>query len=205
MKYAEYLERTSFSKEEILAIAYGRLVEDPPHDPGKLPRPPMLMFDRVTELVRAGNKGRIVAEQEIQLDAWYFHCHFDGDPVQPGCLGVDAVWQLLGLFMSASGCAGTGRALGCKEIEFAGQIRPHDRLVRYELDVRRLTRLKEQGAALAIADATVAVDGQIIYTISQAKVGTFQGIAYADYPKRSARSTGGLMTSNTTTKREDRE
>lgn len=193
MKYAEYLERATFSKPELLAIAHGTLLEDPPHDPGRLPRPPMLMFDRVVELVRAGSKGRIVAEQDVHLDAWYFQCHFGGDPVQPGCLGVDAVWQLLGLFMSASGCAGTGRALGCKEIEFVGQIRPHDRVVRYELEVRRLARLKDQGAALAIADATVAVDGQVIYTITQAKVGTFLGITYPDYPSPSANSRGGLL------------
>jgi 3-hydroxyacyl-[acyl-carrier protein] dehydratase / trans-2-decenoyl-[acyl-carrier protein] isomerase len=193
VKYAEYVERTSFSKAELLALAHGTLLEDPPSELAKLPRPPMLMFDRVLELVRAGSKGRIVAEQDVLLDAWYFQCHFGGDPVQPGCLGVDAVWQLLGLFMSASGCPGTGRALGCKGVEFLGQIRPHDRVVRYELDVLRLARLKEQGAALAIADATVAVDGQVIYTIAQAKVGTFMGITYPDYPRPSVNSRGGLM------------
>jgi 3-hydroxyacyl-[acyl-carrier protein] dehydratase/trans-2-decenoyl-[acyl-carrier protein] isomerase len=193
MRYAEYRERTQFAKAEILAIAHGRLVEDPPHDIGKLPTPPMLMFDRVIDIQRAGNRGRIVAEQDVLIDAWYFQCHFVGDPVQPGCLGVDAVWQLLGLFMSVSGSEGTGRALGCKEIEFSGQIRPHDRVVTYDLDVRRLTRLKEVGAWLAIADATVAVDGEVIYRIEQAKVGTFTGITYADYPLPSERSRGGLM------------
>jgi len=121
MKYAEYLERTWFTRPEILAITRGRLIEDPPFDTGKLPAPPMLMFDRVVELRRDGNRGRIVAEQDIDLAAWFFQCHFVDDPVQPGCLGVDAVWQLLGLFMSASGCEGTGRALGCKEVEFSGQ------------------------------------------------------------------------------------
>jgi 3-hydroxyacyl-[acyl-carrier protein] dehydratase/trans-2-decenoyl-[acyl-carrier protein] isomerase len=113
--------------------------------------------------------------------------------VQPGCLGVDAVWQLLGLYLSLGGSEGSGRALGCKEIEFSGQIRPHDRLVTYALDVKRVTRFKESGAALALADATVAVDGETIYTITQAKVGTFRDIAYRDYPAPSARGRGGIM------------
>jgi len=193
MKYAEYLERTWFTRPEILAITRGRLIEDPPFDTGKLPAPPMLMFDRVVELRRDGNRGRIVAEQDIDLAAWFFQCHFVDDPVQPGCLGVDAVWQLLGLFMSASGCEGTGRALGCKEVEFSGQIRPHDKVVTYRLDVLRLARLKESRAALAIADATVAVDGETIYSVKQAKVGTFVGISYADYPLMSRHARGGLM------------
>lgn len=192
MRYAEYIERGSFDKAELLAHAHGNLVEDARVE-SRLPAPPMLMFDRVTRIERAGNRGRIVAEQDIHLDAWYFQCHFRGDPVQPGCLGVDAVWQLLGFFMSASGCPGSGRALGCKEVEFLGQIRPHDKLVTYTLDVRRVTRFKEAGAAVAIADATVDVDGAVIYTIAQAKVGIFTGIAYEDYPAPSARSRGGLM------------
>jgi len=191
MKYADYIERTQFNKEELLAVSYGRLVEDPPYDIGRLPTPPLLMFDRVIEIERAGSRGRIVAEQDINLDAWYFQCHFHGDPVQPGCLGVDAVWQLLGFFLSVSGCRGTGRALGCKEIEFLGQIRPHDKLVRYQIDVRRLARLKR--AALAIGDATVEVDGQLVYRIPGLKVGIFVGIAYEDYPFASPKSRGGVI------------
>jgi 3-hydroxyacyl-[acyl-carrier protein] dehydratase / trans-2-decenoyl-[acyl-carrier protein] isomerase len=193
MKYADYLERTTFARDEILAIAHGTLVEDFPGEMGKLPTPPLLMFDRVVAIERAGNRGRIVAELDVRLDAWYFQCHFKGDPVQPGCLGVDGVWQLLGLYLSVCGCPGTGRALGCKEIEFAGQIRPFDEVVRYDVTVRRLTRLKETGAALVIADATVAVDGEVIYTIAGAKVGTFLGITYGDYPNRSRRARGGIM------------
>jgi 3-hydroxyacyl-[acyl-carrier protein] dehydratase / trans-2-decenoyl-[acyl-carrier protein] isomerase len=193
MKYAEYLERTAFSKAELLAFASGVLVDDPPPELSRLPLPPLLMFDRVVALERAGNRGRVVAEQDVALDAWYFQCHFRGDPVQPGCLGVDAVWQLLGFFMAASGCPGTGRALGCKEVEFFGQIRPHDRVVTYTLDVRRLTRMKDAGAALALADATVAVDGEVIYTVQQAKVGTFLGIKYSDYPLPGQNSRGGVM------------
>src|SRR5262249_16661979 len=193
VKYAEYLERRTFGRDEILAIAHGTLVEDPPpaFEMGKLPTPPMLMFDRVVELEKVGSRGRIVGEQDIRPDAWYFQCHFKGDPVQAGCLGVDAVWQLLGLYISVCGCPGTGRALGCKDIEFAGQIRPYDSVVRYEVNIRKLARLKE--SALAIADATVAVDDQVIYTLSGIRVGTFLGITYTDYPNRSRNSRGGLM------------
>jgi 3-hydroxyacyl-[acyl-carrier protein] dehydratase/trans-2-decenoyl-[acyl-carrier protein] isomerase len=151
------------------------------------------MFDRVTELTRAGGRGRIVAEQDVRLDAWYFQCHFVGDPVQPGCLGVDAVWQLLGFFMCSSGSPGVGRALGCKEVEFFGQIRPHNRLVTYALEVRRHTQLKDAGAAMAIADATVSVDGEAIYTVAGAKVGCFRGIRYADYPFPGENAVGGPL------------
>ncbi|MEW5849949.1 MAG: bifunctional 3-hydroxydecanoyl-ACP dehydratase/trans-2-decenoyl-ACP isomerase [Myxococcota bacterium] len=193
MKYSEYLQRTHFSQEEILAIAHGNLVDDPPAHMGKLPTPPMLMFDRVLNVERAGNRGRMTAELDVRLDAWYFQCHFKGDPVQPGCLGVDAVWQLMGLYLSICDCPGTGRALGCREVEFSGQIRPHDKVVRYELDVRRLTRLPQNGSALAVADATVAVDGDVIYAVTGARVGTFLDIDYRDYPRRSERSRGGIM------------
>jgi 3-hydroxyacyl-[acyl-carrier protein] dehydratase/trans-2-decenoyl-[acyl-carrier protein] isomerase len=145
------------------------------------------------ELDRQGARGRIVGEQDIHFDDWFFQCHFRGDPVQPGCLGVDAVWQLVGLYCSAAGAPGSGRALGCKEVEFAGQIRPFDQVVRYEVDIRRFSLLKESGSAVAIGTAKVLVDGELIYTIKDAKVGLFRGIAYADYPARSAKSKGGIM------------
>jgi 3-hydroxyacyl-[acyl-carrier protein] dehydratase/trans-2-decenoyl-[acyl-carrier protein] isomerase len=113
--------------------------------------------------------------------------------VQPGCLGVDAVWQLVGLYCAASGAAGSGRALGCKEVEFSGQIRPHDKVVRYEVDIRRFSLLKDSGSAVAIGTAKVFVDDELIYLIKDAKVGMFLGIAYTDYPARSERSRGGIM------------
>jgi 3-hydroxyacyl-[acyl-carrier protein] dehydratase/trans-2-decenoyl-[acyl-carrier protein] isomerase len=193
VKYTEYVQRTSFDKNELLALAYGTLVSDAPPEMSRLPAPPLLMFDRVIELTRAGHRGRIVAEQDVQLDAWYFQAHFRGDPVQPGCLGLDTVWQLLGLYLSACDCLGAGRALGVNEVEFFGQIRPHDQIVRYEVDVRRMVRFKEQGAAIAIADATVAVDGQVIYTVVGARTGIFPGIKYADYPFPSRNARGGCM------------
>jgi 3-hydroxyacyl-[acyl-carrier protein] dehydratase/trans-2-decenoyl-[acyl-carrier protein] isomerase len=131
MKYAEFLERTQFSKSELLASAQGTLVGDPPADGvPQLPAPPFLMFDRVVEVERRGAQGLIVAEQDVALDAWYFQCHFRGDPVQPGCLGVDAIWQLIGFYAALRGARGAGRALGSKEIEFSGQIRPHNKVVR---------------------------------------------------------------------------
>jgi 3-hydroxyacyl-[acyl-carrier protein] dehydratase/trans-2-decenoyl-[acyl-carrier protein] isomerase len=193
MLYARFLEKTSFSKEELIGLSQGNLVEDPPAEFVRLPAPPMLMLDRVVELQRNGPRGRIVAEQDVGLTDWFFHCHFRGDPVQPGCLGVDAIWQMIGLYCAAAGGKGSGRALGCKEVEFAGQIRPHNKVVRYEVDIRRFTLLKESGSSVAIGTGRVLVDGEPIYTIKDAKVGLFFGIAYPDYPARSANSVGGIM------------
>jgi 3-hydroxyacyl-[acyl-carrier protein] dehydratase/trans-2-decenoyl-[acyl-carrier protein] isomerase len=192
MRYAEFLERDRFSREEIFALSQGNLVADPPAEFVRLPAPPMLMIDRVVSLERSGARGRIVGEQDIHLTDWFFQCHFRGDPVQPGCLGVDAVWQLIGLYCAAAGAAGSGRALGCKEVEFSGQIRPYNKVVRYEVDIRRFSLLPESGAAVAIGTARVLVDGEPIYVVRDAKVGTFRGIAYADYPARSANSIGGI-------------
>lgn len=193
MKYAEFVQKTSLSQQELLAFAWGTLVEDPPQEFSRLPTPPMLMLDRVIAIEHDGPRGLIVAERDVRLDDWFFQCHFRSDPVQPGCLGVDAIWQLLGLYCTLRGAHGTGRALGCKEVEFAGQIRPHDRLVRYEVEIRRYTDLKESGTAVAIGTGRVLVDGEHIYTIKDAKVGLFLGIDYADYPNRSERSVGGVM------------
>ena len=190
MRYAEFLERTTFSKEELLGLSQGNLIPDAPADFMRLPAPPMLMIDRVVELTRSGARGRIVGEQDIHLTDWFFHCHFRGDPVQPGCLGVDAVWQLIGLYVGAAGAPGSGRALGCKEVEFAGQIRPYNRVVRYEVDIRRFSKLEASGSAVAIGTAKVLVDGEHIYTVKDAKVGLFLGIGYPDYPNRSANAVG---------------
>ena len=191
--YEEFVRRSGFSKDELLALSQGNLVKDPPREFIRLPAPPMLMVDRVVELTRNGPRGRIVGEQDIHVDDWFFHCHFRGDPVQPGCLGVDAVWQLVGLYCAAMGAPGSGRALGCKEVEFFGQIRPYDKVVRYEVDIRRFSQLKESGSAVAIGTARVLVDGEPIYVVKDAKVGMFLGIAYGDYPERSERSKGGVM------------
>jgi 3-hydroxyacyl-[acyl-carrier protein] dehydratase/trans-2-decenoyl-[acyl-carrier protein] isomerase len=194
VKYAEFRERASFDSAELLAFAHGRLIEDPPDSfAARLPLPPMLMLDRILEITRRGSRGRIVAEREVRLDDWFFQCHFAGDPVQPGCLGLDAVWQLLGFFCVWCGGPGTGRALGCGEVEFFGQIRPHDGCVRYEVDVKRYTELERAGASMVIGDATLFVDDEPIYRIEKARVGTFQGIAYPEYPAPGPNAKGGRM------------
>ena len=194
MTYAEYLQRTRFSKEELLACAHGTLVEDPPADGiATLPAPPMLMMDRIVEISHNGAQGRIVAEFDVAIDAWFFQCHFRSDPVQPGCLGVDAVWQLIGFYAGVRGAKGAGRALGSKEIEFSGQIRPYNKLVRYDVTIRRYSELPDSGAAIAIGTGDVSVDGESIYLIKDAKVGIFKGIRYPDYPLPSPNSIGGQM------------
>jgi 3-hydroxyacyl-[acyl-carrier protein] dehydratase/trans-2-decenoyl-[acyl-carrier protein] isomerase len=193
INHAEFVGRESFERDELIALSQGRLVSDPPEEFVRLPAPPMLMLDRVVEIKQLGTRGRIVGEQDIDLGAWFFLCHFAGDPVQPGCLGLDAVWQLLGLYCAVAGAAGSGRALGCGEVSFFGQIRPHNRCVRYEVDVRRFSSLPTSGSAVAIGDADIFVDGERIYRIAAAKVGTFKGIAYPDYPLLSENARGGVL------------
>ncbi|HVH19673.1 MAG TPA: bifunctional 3-hydroxydecanoyl-ACP dehydratase/trans-2-decenoyl-ACP isomerase [Myxococcota bacterium] len=196
MKYAEFQARDHFAQDELLAFAHGRAIDDPPAGFGaRLPMPPMLMLDRITEIRRDGSRGRVVGERDVRLDDWFFQCHFLGDPVQPGCLGVDGVWQLLGFFCAWAGGLGAGRALGCGEVDFSGQIRPRDGCVRTEVDVRRFTQLEKAGAAMVIGDATLSVNGEAIYRVERARVGTFQGIAYPDYPAASPNSRGGSMRS----------
>ncbi len=183
MNYQEFLKKTAYSQVELLGLAHGTLQDESfPKDLGRPPLPPMLMIDRILEFSREPTARRIIAEQDIRLDAWFFQCHFLGDPVQPGCLGLDAVWQLLGLYCVASGALGSGRALGCKDINFFGQIRPHNRVVRYEIDIRKYQCLPSTGTAFIIGSAKVLVDGEHIYDIRDAKVGTFPGIRYENYP-----------------------
>lgn len=191
MTYADFLRAQMLSKPELLAWGKQSLVSDPPGTIPSLPLPPMLMFDRITAIEHNGRRGLIVAEQDIHLDAWYFLCHFGNDPVQPGCLGVDAIWQLLGMYCALRGALGAGRALGCKEVDFFGQIRPHDGVVTYRVEVRRYSQM--QGGAVVIGDGSVSVDGEAIYTVRDAKVGIYPGIQYADYPAPSANSKGGVL------------
>jgi 3-hydroxyacyl-[acyl-carrier protein] dehydratase/trans-2-decenoyl-[acyl-carrier protein] isomerase len=194
LSYDEFKARSRFEKGELIAFANGTLVSDAPADfVARLPVPPMLMLDRVVEITAEKNRGRIVAERDVNLDDWFFQCHFVSDPVQPGCLGLDGVWQLLGFYCNWRGGLGSGRALGCGDVDFFGQIRPHDTLVRYEVDVRRYTEIKHAEASMVIGDARVIVDGEEIYKISRARVGLFRGIAYPDYPLESENSRGGRM------------
>lgn len=162
--------KSSYSREELIRCGKGQLFE-PGH--AQLPLPNMLMFDRITQISSDGGahgKGEIVAELDINPDLWFFGCHFEGDPVMPGCLGLDALWQLVGFFITWSGHPGKGRALGVGEVKFTGQILPENKRVTYRVTVNRLltSRLK-----LAVADGEVSVDGKVIYTASNLKVGLF--------------------------------
>lgn len=193
VKYIDFLNLQSMTKTQLLAHAQSNLVDDPPMDFEVLPTPPMLMLDRITEVFHAGNTGRIVAEQHVAVDAWYFYCHFRRDPIQPGCLGIDAVWQLLGLYMTLRGALGSGRALGCKIVDFFGQIRPYTKVVRYEVEVERYLESKETRTAVIVGAAKVFADDQHVYTIGRATAGTFMNIRYCDFPHASANSFGGRI------------
>ena len=194
MNYQEFMARDHFNFVEILGMAYGTTISDPPeHFDARLPAPPFLMMDKVLKIESDGRKGTIIAEQDIRMDAWYFQCHMPGDPVQPGCLCVDAVWQLLGFYCLWRGALGSGRALGCGEISFNGQIRPYNKSVRYEIGIRRYSELKDSGSAVVIGDGKIFVDDELIAIVQQAKTGIFKNIAYKDYPIRSKNSIGGIM------------
>jgi 3-hydroxyacyl-[acyl-carrier protein] dehydratase/trans-2-decenoyl-[acyl-carrier protein] isomerase len=171
--------KSSYSRKELLECGYSGF-----KGPGtaQLPVPPMLMFDRVTHIASEGGtygKGKLVAELDIRPDLWFFECHFPGDPVMPGCLGLDALWQLVGFFLTWSGLPGKGRALGAKDVRFAGMVLPEDSLVRYELDVKRVMR---GSVLLGVADGVVFADERRIYEASDLKVGLFS----ADQLKRGA-------------------
>jgi len=197
MKYSEFRECHQFNLAEIISFSYGTLVDDPPRDfDARLPAPPFLMIDRVLSFQNNGKQGSIVAEQDIRLDAWYFQCHMPGDPVQPGCLCLDAIWQLLGFYCVWRGALGAGRALGCEEVSFNGQIRPYNKCVRYEIEVRRFTQLKESGASIAVGNGNVSVDGELIAHVQNARTGIFKQIVYPDYPRQSVHSIGGIMRSD---------
>ena len=163
-------QQSSYSYEEIIAHGNGEL---PDQDISRLPLPPMLMFDRIVEITADGGdhgKGKIVAELDVNPDLWFFDCHFKGDPVMPGCLGLDAVWQLVGFFLSWSGGPGKGRALGVGEVKFTGQVEPDAKLVRYEVDMKRVISRR---LYMGIGDAKVYLDGEVIYTMTDLKVGLF--------------------------------
>jgi 3-hydroxyacyl-[acyl-carrier protein] dehydratase/trans-2-decenoyl-[acyl-carrier protein] isomerase len=194
MTYQDFLTQEHFNQEELIAFAYGILVDDPPADfDARLPAPPFLMIDRVLSFVSDGKRGSIIAEQDVRMDAWYFQCHMPGDPVHPGCLCVDAIWQLLGFYGVWRGALGAGRALGCGEVSFNGQIRPYNCSIRYEIAIKRFAHLNLSGATIIIGDGNVFVDDALVVQISEARTGVFKGIVYPDYPKRSRNAVGGLM------------
>ena len=139
----------------------------------KLPLPPMLMFDRISHIddhTGEYGKGRIVADLDITRDLWFFECHFRGDPVMPGCLGLDAMWQLVGFWLGWSGSPGRGRALGVGEVKFTGQVTPDVKHVRYEIDLKRVIR---RSLTLGIADGRMFADDELIYQAKDLRVGLF--------------------------------
>ncbi|MDA3868850.1 MAG: 3-hydroxyacyl-[acyl-carrier-protein] dehydratase FabA [Gammaproteobacteria bacterium] len=163
-------QQNSYTYDELLKCSEGELF-----GPGnaQLPAPNMLMFDRITNVAADGgdnNKGEIEAELDITPDLWFFDCHFKGDPVMPGCLGLDAMWQLVGFYLGWSGHPGRGRALGVGEVKFTGQVLPTAKKVVYQIDIKRII---SRGLTLGIADGTMSVDGRIIYTAKNLRVGLF--------------------------------
>jgi 3-hydroxyacyl-[acyl-carrier protein] dehydratase/trans-2-decenoyl-[acyl-carrier protein] isomerase len=161
---------SSFSREELLECGHGKLFG--PRN-GRLPLPNMLMLDRITHISSDGGqygKGEIKAELDIRPDLWFFDCHFEGDPVMPGCLGLDAMWQLVGFYMCWRDLPGRGRALGSGKVKFTGQVLPTAKLVTYQIDIKRVITRKLN---MAIADATMSVDGREIYTAEDLRVGLF--------------------------------
>jgi 3-hydroxyacyl-[acyl-carrier protein] dehydratase/trans-2-decenoyl-[acyl-carrier protein] isomerase len=160
----------SFTRDQLIACGHGQMFGP---GNGRLPLPNMLMMDRIVAIDDEGGehgKGHIHAELDIRPDLWFFGCHFEGDPVMPGCLGLDAMWQLVGFFLCWKGNPGRGRALGVGEVKFAGQVLPTAKKVEYFVDIKRLV---ERKLVVAIADGRMLVDGREIYTATDLRVGLF--------------------------------
>lgn len=161
----------SFTYEELIKCGKGELYG---LENGKLPLPPMLMFDRIIAIYENGgdfDKGYIEAELDINPDLWFFKCHFEADPVMPGCLGLDALWQLIGFYLIWSGHQGKGRALGVGEVKFSGQVLPEAKVVKYRIDIKRVI---SRGLVLILGDGKVICDDEVIYVAENLKVGLFQ-------------------------------
>jgi 3-hydroxyacyl-[acyl-carrier protein] dehydratase/trans-2-decenoyl-[acyl-carrier protein] isomerase len=169
-----FLKQSSYSYDELLLCGHGKLFGA---GNAQLPVPNMLMFDRIlsiTDDLGEYGKGQIQAELDIRPDLWFFQCHFKGDPVMPGCLGLDAMWQLVGFYLGWRGHPGRGRALGVGEVKFTGQVLPSAARVNYQIDIRRIIA---RDLTLGIADGSVSVDGRVIYTANNLRVGLFKSTA----------------------------
>ncbi len=163
--------KSSYAKDELIKCGTGQLFGA---GNAQLPVNEMLMLDRITHISADGGnhgKGEVIAELDITPDLWFFQCHFPGDPVMPGCLGLDAMWQLVGFYLGWRGNPGRGRALGSGEVKFSGQVLPTARLVTYRIQLKRVI---ERKLIMGIADGTLSVDGRDIYQASDLRVGLFQ-------------------------------
>lgn len=166
---------SSLSREDLLECGYGRMF-----GPGnaQLPIPNMLMVDRITRISEEGGafgKGEIIAELDLHPDLWFFLCHFPGDPVMPGCLGLDAMWQLAGFFLGWLGYPGRGRALGADNVRFFGQVTPAAKKLTYHIDIKRVVNRK---LIMVLADAKMFMDGRHIYTAEGLRVGLFTNLEH---------------------------
>ena len=165
-------KKNNFVYEELIDCANGKLF-----GPGnaKLPLPPMLMFNRITNIQEDKgifNKGLIEAELDIKSNLWFFDCHFKNDPVMPGCLGLDAMWQLVGFYLGWIGEPGKGRALGVNEVKFTGEVLANIKLTKYKIDIKRI--LKKESATVGLADGILLADNKTIYEAKNLKVGLFK-------------------------------
>ena len=167
-------KQSSYSYEDLIRCGNGEVF-----GPGnaQLPQPPMLMLDRIITISEEGGehgKGQLIAELDVTPDMWFFDCHFKDDPVMPGCLGLDAMWQLIGFYLGWMGGPGRGRALGAGEVKFTGQVTPKSKKVTYYIDIKRLIMRK---LVMGIADARMEVDGREIYVAKDLRVGLFTSTA----------------------------
>ncbi len=163
-------KKNNFNRDELLACGRGELFGE---GNAQLPLPDMLMFDRISSISEDGGsagKGHIIAELDIKPELWFFDCHFQGDPVMPGCLGLDAMWQLLGFYLGWLGAEGRGRALGSGQVKFTGQVTPKNKLVRYHIDIKRVVQRK---LTMGVADGRLEVDGKDIYLANDLRAGLF--------------------------------
>ena len=166
------MQKNSFTYEELIACGKGDLFGE---GNAKLPLPPMLMFDRISKIDNNSGefkKGIIKAELDIKEKLWFFDCHFQGDPVMPGCLGLDAMWQLVGFFLGWTGEPGKGRALGVNSVKFTGEVLKNVKMATYEINMKRI--LKKEGAVVGLADGILNADGKTIYKAENLKVGLFK-------------------------------
>jgi len=165
-------KKSSYNYDELIDCSNGKLFGE---GNARLPLPPMLMFDKITEINESSGKykqGSIRAELNIKSDLWFFKCHFKDDPVMPGCLGLDAMWQLVGFFLGWTGEPGKGRALGVNSVKFTGEVLNNSKIVTYEINMRRI--LKKKGAVVGLADGVLFVDNKKIYEAENLKVGLFK-------------------------------